>query len=114
MLMAIPWGCRSDRRVVKPDIQSPEVAGRIAGIRQAVVSGDVSALPLLVDRLEDHDPAVRFAAIIALEKLTGRRMGFSYGHCDEERAAAVQRWRRYLLTDIAGEVGPPGGSRRQP
>lgn len=107
MMVAVSWSCRSDRRAVEPDIQSSEVAGRIAGIRGAVVSGDESAVPLLVDRLEDQDPAVRFAAIIALDKLTGRRMGYWYGHSAEKRAAAVRRWRRYLLTDVGGDVGAP-------
>lgn len=58
---------------------------------------DRAAVPILVDRLEDEDPAVRFYAILALERLTGTRLGFRFEAPVHERRSAVERWRRYLL-----------------
>jgi hypothetical protein len=49
-----------------------------------------------VDRLEDEDAAVRFFAIIALERITGRRFGYEYSQPSRERAAAIVRWRDYV------------------
>lgn len=53
-------------------------------------------MPLLVDRLEDEDEAVRFFAIIALDKITGERLGYDYAQPAAERAKAVERWREYV------------------
>lgn len=66
-------------------------------MRDATERGDPQAIPVLVDRLEDEDPAVRFFAVLALERLTGTRMGFQAGAAAEERRLAVARWRRYVL-----------------
>ena len=77
-------------------IQSPDAVGRIVAIRQAGEQRDRLAVPLLVDRLEDEDEAVRFFAILALDRIVGQRMGFVYSQSDQQRAAAVSRWRQYL------------------
>lgn len=57
-----------------------------------------SIIPLLVDRLEDEDEGVRFFAIVALQKLTGTRLGYRYRDSVHLRRYAVQRWRRYTAT----------------
>ncbi len=69
-------------------------------------------LPQLVDRLEDEDSAVRFAAIIALDKLTGKRLGYKYGGSLETRSAAVARWRRYVAQRSGSRLpaGEPGAT----
>jgi len=77
-------------------MSSPDIGVRVQAIRQAAATGDLDALPHLVDRLEDEDPVVRFAAILALQDLTGLRLGYSYGQDSAERAAAVALWREYL------------------
>jgi len=74
-------------------IQSSEPGQRILAIRAAGEARDQSAVPLLVDRLSDEDMAVRFYAILALERITGTRMGYDYGGTLASRREAIDRWR---------------------
>lgn len=53
-------------------------------------------MPILVNRLEDEDEAVRFFAIIALEKITGQRFGYEYSKPLAARTRSVELWREYL------------------
>ena len=77
-------------------ISSEQAAERILGIRAAAQSKDWGAVPLIVDRLEDEDEAVRFYAILALERITGERFGYDYARSSFERAASVSKWRSYI------------------
>jgi len=79
-------------------IQSADPNERILAIRAAGKAKDKQAVPLLVDRLEDEDEAVRFFAILALDRITGRheRFGYDYAKPARERAKAVEQWRRYV------------------
>ncbi|MBN1347503.1 MAG: HEAT repeat domain-containing protein [Phycisphaerae bacterium] len=79
-----------------PSLNSPDPAARIRAIRQVTEKHDRGAVPLLVDRLEDEDEAVRFYAIAALERLAGTDMGYKYYKPSRERLPAVRRWRRYV------------------
>ncbi len=88
--------CQASKRIRTPSMQSNEPYTRVASIQQAAAKGDASALPHLVDRLDDEDAAVRFAAILALERLTGRRFGYRYGGTQERRGESIARWRRFL------------------
>jgi HEAT repeat protein len=89
-----PWlSCAAPPR---SGIQSADVNERILAIHAAAEAGDKQSVPLLVDRLEDEDEAVRFYAILALAKITGKRMGYDYASPPSERAKAVERWRRSL------------------
>jgi len=75
---------------------SENPAERAVAIKYAAEIKDRSAIPIIVDRLEDEDEAVRFYAILALEKLTQQRQGYDYHGSELERGRAVQRWRSYL------------------
>lgn len=77
-------------------ISSDDVNERILGIVAAGEARDRGAVPLLVDRLEDEDDAVRFYAILALERITGKRFGYDYAKQSGERAASVVEWRSYV------------------
>lgn len=92
--IALPTGCAGKPGMA--DIQSPDATQRVLAIRAAGESRDTAAVPLLVDRLEDEDEGVRFYAILALERITGQRLGYDYGGSLIERAAAVERWRAYV------------------
>lgn len=81
---------------VQVGLESPEALGRILAIRQAGEAKNTRAVPLIVDRLEDEDEAVRLYAILALEKITGRRMGYDYAKPPVERAVSVERWRDFV------------------
>lgn len=71
--------------------------------------GDRDVIGILVDRLEDPDEGVRFYAILALEKLTGTRMGYDYRVSSNQRRRAVQEWRRYLTEQTNAAASRPAG-----
>ena len=59
----------------------------------------------LVENLSDPDESVRFISGIALKRLTGQDFGYlSYGEVDE-RASAIERWKRWLDLPAAPEDG---------
>ena len=90
-------GCGPASERVRTSIQSPVAAERIRAIRVFVQNANMDAIPQIVDRLDDEDPAVRFVAIVGLERLTGKRLGYRYGGAEADRAAAVSRWRRFIV-----------------
>jgi hypothetical protein len=94
-------GCvhpRAPRVVTDPD---PSV--KIPAYKQAVRKKDRSAVKQLVADLDSDDPAVRFYAIGALERMTGRRLGYRYYDNEEQRRPAVERWQQWTR---AGEKPP--------
>lgn len=96
--MPLLWlvaGCQSPMNS-KPAIQSLDANDRILAIRAAADANDRAAIPLIVDRLEDEDSAVRFYAILALERMTGKRFGYDYAGPLADRNRAVDKWREYV------------------
>ncbi|MFO0972854.1 MAG: HEAT repeat domain-containing protein [Phycisphaerae bacterium] len=100
LLLALAAGCGSQAQ--RAGIQSLEPGERIRAIRSAGEARDAAAVPLLIDRLDDEDEAVRFFAILALERITGTRMGYDYRMWGAARVAAIERWRDALHS---GQVG---------
>src|SRR5262249_10935514 len=91
-ILVVVGGCLDSSR--RDDIQSSQTGQRILAIKAAGDAKDRSAVPALVDRLDDEGAAVRFFAILALERITGTRMGYDFGAPADRRVAAVERWRR--------------------
>lgn len=87
---------------IQPDLNSPHPQARIQAIVRAGESGDSTAIPILVDLLDDEDHAVCTYAILALEKLTRTRRGYDYADPPWRRARAVRRWRTWLDERAAG------------
>jgi hypothetical protein len=80
-----------------PRLDSADTNARIAAIKRAARAGNHQAAPQLVDALDDEDPAVRFFAIGALERMAGERFGYDYFDDDPAaRRPAVERWRQWL------------------
>ena len=79
-----------------PNVAAPEPESRIPGIKRAGDSHDRSALPQLVESLNDDDPAVRLFAIAALEKFSKDRFGYEYYLDEDGRKPALDRWRDWL------------------
>jgi len=110
--LAVSGGCHPGARAVSAsEIQALESGQRVAAIRRAVDAEDRAMIPLLIDRLEDEDAAVRFAAIMGLEQLTGTRMGYRVGLSIEKRRQAVARWRRTYCSR-SSSIGDADSSRR--
>jgi len=113
LVVAVGCGGSSGKAGSRASIQSESASERILAIRAAGEARDRKAIPLLVDRLEDEDDAVRFFAILALEKTTGERFGYDYAQPASERAKSVERWRAYAReagrTPLQAGVSARGG-----
>ncbi len=96
-------GCGPREANVAVRLQRKASVDRIREIRRIDASGDASSVSLLVQRLDDGDSAVRFAAIITLERITGERLGYRYGASSVDRGEAVGRWRAYVEDRAAGQ-----------
>jgi HEAT repeat protein len=71
---------------------SPEPAARMEAAAEAAGRGDPGAIPRLIELLDSDDPATRLVAILSLERLTGRRLGYDPAAGLEAREEAVERW----------------------
>jgi HEAT repeat protein len=89
-------GCDAPGGTLYQRLQHEDPSVRIQAMCQAARQNDTEALPYLVDRLNDDEADVRFFAIVALEKMTGQRMGYEHYAPALERAEAVERWRQWL------------------
>lgn len=77
-------------------LQSEDPLARIDGAIAAGQARDRAAVPLLIDRLEDDDEAVRMYAILALERIEGTTLGYEHWADETERAHMAQQWRRHV------------------
>jgi HEAT repeat protein len=75
---------------------SDSAASAVPAIKTAADNNDRAAIPRLVQDLDDHDSAIRFAAISALKRMTGQDLGFRYYDDEWDRRSAVQRWWQWL------------------
>ena len=80
-------GCRvpPGRPTIARGLQSDDPDERIQAVIRAGRTRDESVLPLLVERLEDRDEAVRMFAIASLERIAGTRRGYQYYGSPDER-----------------------------
>ena len=94
-------GCSGpfDRKMGLSDLDSPNPAVRIMAIKWAGDNKASSAIPQLVDFLQDEDTSVRFFAIEALRRITGTDRGYDYKANPHLRAEAVERWREFLKSN---------------
>jgi hypothetical protein len=104
-------GCRG--KMPPPNPAAKEIEARIPGIKEAGQTRDRSALPALVDSLNDEDPAVRLFAIVALEKFTGDRFGYEYYLDEEQRKPAIARWREWLKQQEQPQQPQPASEKQQ-
>src|SRR4051794_19483359 len=87
-------GCQGDGP--KVGLKSDEPAGRMIAMKQAGQRHDTKAVPQLIDALSSEDPAERFYAGEALERITGQTLGYHYYDSDPVREQAVQNWKQWL------------------
>jgi hypothetical protein len=80
---------------------------RVQAIVRAGRQEDSRAYVYLIDALSDPQPAVRFYASIALEKMTGLTMDYRYYDPWPRRQDAVERWRRWLASRGGPAEAPP-------
>lgn len=82
-------------------LQDENPSVRVEACRRAGETKDGSVVPLLVERLDDTAADVRFFAIGALERITGRSLGYRHYDDAETRSQAVRRWRDWLRANAA-------------
>jgi len=97
-----------DERTLYGRLQSSNEDVRMEAILQAGREKDPKAVPYLVDRLGDSYAEVRFAAIVALEKITGADRGYRYWAPTANRERAIGRWRQWLESRASGGAGDKG------
>ncbi|MHC4534512.1 MAG: HEAT repeat domain-containing protein [Planctomycetota bacterium] len=97
----VMFGCSGpfNRKIGLSDLDNPNPAVRIMAIKWAGDNKASSAIPRLVDFLNDEDTSVRFFAIEALRRITGTNNGYDYKARPQKRAEAVERWREFLKSN---------------
>jgi hypothetical protein len=95
MLMAALASCAA-MRADRSAFTSAESSDRAKAILSAGERNDRVAIPLIIDRLDDDDVAVRSIAIQTLHRMTGQDFGYRTFDNVDERSKAVQRWRAWL------------------
>jgi hypothetical protein len=109
------WAAMSGCARPPKGFTSPEPAARIAAITEADAKSDRSAIPHLIESLQNDDPVVRMAAIRTLQDMTGQTLGYQYWAGETERIAATRRWEQWYASNggkAAGlEAANVGGKR---
>jgi len=73
-------------------VRENDPAVKIPAIRLAAHEQKSEVIPQLVTDLASEDPAVRFYAIEALQRLTGQTLDYVYYAPEDERREAIKRW----------------------
>lgn len=110
-LLTGPTGCA--RPGWRQQLQSEDPLQRIDGAVSAAKADDRTAVPLLIDRLEDDDEAVRMYAILSLQRIAGTTLGYKYWADPVDRTHMAQRWRDYAKDQNGTHAAPPAPARRQ-
>lgn len=84
--------------------ESDNPATLLFAIQEAGESRDRSAVPNLVEALENDDPAVRMMAIVSLERITGERLGYKPYTSSVLRAPAVARWQAMVRGETSDKA----------
>lgn len=87
---------------------SPDPSALLRAITDAAGARDPSAVPHLIEALDNDDPAVRLTAIRALERITGQTLGYDHAAPPWRRAAMVDDWQRWYAGQSPAPTGPPG------
>ncbi|MEM1445698.1 MAG: hypothetical protein AAGF84_06570 [Planctomycetota bacterium] len=94
-LMGLTIGCTAPP--VEPDLSSDRADAKVPALVEQAQRGDDADYAALVRALDDDDPAVRFAAVRSLEKLTGEDRGYRFFDSRLDRQEAVARWQDWLI-----------------
>lgn len=79
----------------EPGLSSRDPAMRLNSLLEAAATGDKSAVPGLISRLDSQDGGERLLAINALRRITGETHGYDHAGPPAERDAAIRRWREW-------------------
>ena len=99
-------GCTAPRPPLV--VTDPDPSVKIPAFKKAVQKKDRGAVRQLVKDLDSDDPAVRFYAIGALERMTGQQLGYRYYDDEASRAPAIAKWQNWLDGREAVADSTPG------
>lgn len=68
----------------------------IPAIQKAAETKNQNAVPALVVQLNNDDPAIRFYAFEALQRITGETFDYRFFDDVDHRRPAIERWKRWL------------------
>ena len=103
-------GCFGPQRLTEEQkMNSSAGVERTQAVMAAGERNDRAKIPVLINRLEDDDPAVRLAAINTLRKMTGKDFGYVAYDDDVKRRGAVAKWREWWRKEGRGAAARPGG-----
>lgn len=107
--------CSCGPAMTEGGFDAPSPAARSHAIEQAARTGDLDAIPKIVEQLDADDPAVRMLAIDALQRLTGETYGFHHYDPPHERHDAIQRWVTAVQSGaVPHRAGSAGDAREIP
>ncbi len=104
--LAALTGCQPPR-AEEGGFDSANPASKLYAISEAGRTRNPDAVPDLIAQLDSDDPAVRMYAIVALEKITGERKGYSPYAPPHARSAAVERWVAAYARQRPGDEDEP-------
>lgn len=91
---------------VEPSYVDPTPAARLGAIRETAQSGRTEDIKELIVNLASDDSSVRFAAISALQRLTGETNGYRFNDPWETRALGISAWKAWLAKQPAPAPAP--------
>ena len=83
-------------------------------IEYATAQGDPAAIKDLIEELDSDDPAVRYMAISALERLTGQTYGYRHYDSVMQRRDAIARWVAAYQSGSIPAMTPTSASAAEP
>lgn len=93
-----------------PLLDDNDLFVRLAAARVLGDLGNTSAVPELIDALEDSEPSVRETALLSLRRLTHREFGFDPSAREAERERRIREWRKWWERSSAAEAKASGGT----
>lgn len=107
LLAASSEGCAPPQEDLAARFQSADPQVRVAAVREAARTKDPAAVPYLIDRLSDSQVDIRLFAIMTLRDITGQTHGYEVYEPAPQRAAAIERWRKWLAGQSGGKNPAP-------
>jgi hypothetical protein len=86
-------------RASEGGFDSPNPASKLYAIHRAGEHHDITALPRLVEQLDNDDLLVRMMAAQALSRITGTRLGYNPYSPVEEQREAIGRWTDHIRSE---------------
>ena len=105
IVCCLPGGCAAPR-ASEGGFDSPDPASKLYAIHGAGEKQEATAVPRLVEQLDNDDPVVRMMAVQALLRITGTRLEYNPYAPIEQRREAIRRWTEAVRTGRLGRHEP--------